>query len=408
MKYIILVGDGMSDRPCPDLDGKTPLEVAEKPEMDALCLRAEMGQTRTIPGSLPAGSDTANLSLMGYDPAAHYTGRSPLEAVSMGVEMGDKDLVFRCNLVHVTDEPAYEARTMVSHSAGMISQQEAEAIMKDLMAHFADEPVRMAVGATYRHVLVMDTGEMPYKIEGLKTTPPHDILGEKIAAHLPQGPLSEQLLHFMKKSAAFLENHPVNLARKAKGLETANSIWLWGEGRKPSLAPFYEKFHLKGSVVSAVPLLHGIGICAGLRPIHVEGATGELETNYEGKVQAALHCLKEGDDFVFLHLEAPDECGHSGIAADKVEAIHRLDQRVLKPLLKGLADIGEDYRLLLLPDHATPLTLRTHVHDPIPYLLYDSSHPQRHADRRYTEAQAAALCPDPSIGHELIARFLLG
>ena len=378
MKYIVVLGDGMADEPIAELGGKTPLEFARTPQMDRLAARSEIGMTSTIPEGMAPGSDTANLSVLGYDPKQYYTGRSPLEALSIGADMRDGEIAFRCNLVTLTEEDVpYEEQTILDHSSGEISTEEAEVLLKavteGLEAYRAELPelsdCRFYVGTSYRHCMIWRNGRQP------ELTPPHDILEKKIGAWLTTDPL---LLKIQKLSYEILKNHPLNQGRKRKGENPANSFWFWGAGTRPALSDFREKFGKKGIMISAVDLLKGIAIGAGMDCAQVAGANGGLDTDYEGKARAAADALlKEGYDFAYIHVEAPDEMGHQGSARKKVQAIENIDRRVLEPLLRQMDASGEPYRLLLLPDHPTPVRLRTHVAEPVPYLLNDSATPRR-------------------------------
>lgn len=406
MKYIVVLGDGMADEPIAELGGKTPLEFARTPQMDRLAARSEIGMTSTIPEGMAPGSDTANLSVLGYDPKQYYTGRSPLEALSIGADMRDGEIAFRCNLVTLTEEDVpYEEQTILDHSSGEISTEEAEVLLKavteGLEAYRAELPelsdCRFYVGTSYRHCMIWRNGRQP------ELTPPHDILEKKIGAWLTTDPL---LLKIQKLSYEILKNHPLNQGRKRKGENPANSFWFWGAGTRPALSDFREKFGKKGIMISAVDLLKGIAIGAGMDCAQVAGANGGLDTNYEGKARAAADALlKEGYDFAYIHVEAPDEMGHQGSARKKVQAIENIDRRVLEPLLRQMDASGEPYRLLLLPDHPTPVRLRTHVAEPVPYLLYDSTTPRR-SPGIYSERTAAASGRRVEKGWELMKYFL--
>lgn len=367
MKYIVVLGDGMADYPIQTLGGKTPLQYAKKPNIDALAKQSEVGLCRTVPEGFKPGSDVANLSVMGYNPKDCYTGRSPLEAVSIGIDLAATDVTLRCNLVTLTDEEAYEDRRMLDYSAGEISTQEARELIAYLKKYFDGERFTLYSGVSYRHCLVVKNG-----VTGNDLTPPHDITDKPIRDHLPKGPLGEKYLDMMKRSAELLRSHPINKARIAAGKRPANSVWFWGEGTKPSLENFQTKFGKKGGVISAVDLVKGIGILAGMKIIDVPGATGNYDTNFAGKAQCALNELLGGLDFVYIHMEAPDECGHQGDIAHKVYSIEQIDEKVVKRLAEGLKAANEDFRILLCPDHPTPIAVRTHVSDPVPYLLYDS------------------------------------
>lgn len=367
MKYLVVLADGMADYPVPELNKKTPLQVSNKPNMDRLAQLGEVGLVRTVPPGMPPGSDVANLAVMGYDPRRYYTGRSPLEAISIGVDLALTDVAFRCNLVTLSDAPTTAEKVMIDYSAGEITTEESKIIINDLAKEFNSDEINFYPGVSYRHLMVWRNGP-----SGCRLTPPHDISDRQIGAYLPQGESSDILLDLMKKSWPILENHPVNLKRKEKGLRPANSIWFWGEGTKPNITGFTEKYGLKGSVVSAVDLTKGLGISAGLRVINVPGATGNIHTNFQGKAQAVLNAFEEGDDFVYLHIEAPDEAGHQGDLKTKIQAIERIDVEVLGLILNELPKISKDYRILLLPDHPTPITLKTHVSDAVPFVIYQA------------------------------------
>jgi 2,3-bisphosphoglycerate-independent phosphoglycerate mutase len=384
LKYVVLLGDGMADYPVESLGGKTPLAKADKPGMDRLAETGFMGLVQTVPRGMAPGSDTANLSVLGYDPRQYYSGRSPFEAASMGVELTGEDVTFRCNLVTLSAEKDYASRTMVDHSADEISTEEAAELMSAVSNRFTHGAIRFYPGVSYRHLMVWQGGPLNWQL-----TPPHDILGRTIGKYLPQGVSAGVLLEMMQESARFLPQHPVNLARVAKGLRPANSAWIWGEGVKPKIPLFFEKYGLRGGVISAVDLVKGIGVCAGLESIHVPGATGNLHTDFKGKAVAALDALKDGLDFVYIHIEAPDECGHRQETENKVKAIEQIDRHTLQTLLKGLPQLGEPFRILLLPDHATPLSLRTHTDDPVPFVIYDSRNLRSYPNRRYDEQAAS-------------------
>lgn len=368
MKYVVVLGDGMADKPMDELGGKTPLEYAKTPTMDFLAAKSEIGLLHTIPEGMSPGSDTANLSVLGYDPKIYYTGRSPLEALSIGVSMKDSDIAIRCNIVTVSDEDVpYEERTILDHSSDEISTQDAKILLDAVREELASEMFQFYLGTSYRHLLIWNRGSV------VELTPPHDVLGQVIGQYLPK---EEALRQMMKKSYDILSRHPLNTARKEAGLHPANSIWFWGAGTKPGLSSFEEKNGKKGAMISAVDLLKGIAVGSGMDNIEVEGADGTLHTNYEGKARAAVKALtKEGYDFVYVHVEAPDEMGHQGSVERKIQAIEYLDSRVIAPIKEGLEQAGEDFRMLVLPDHPTPICVRTHTSDPVPYLLYDSRNP---------------------------------
>ena len=369
MKYIILLSDGMAGRPLPELSGRTTLEAAHTPVMDTLAKVSEIGMTSMVPKGLAPGSDTANLAVMGYDPKKYYTGRSPLEALSIGVDMADSDISFRCNLVTLSEEEgSYEERTILDHSSDEISTKEAEILLNAVKEKLVKEGYQFYTGTSYRHLLIWKGGRV------LELTPPHDILTKEIGSYLPKDPVLREM---MEKSYEILEHHPINENRRKNGLKPANSLWFWGAGTKPALTSFEERTGKKGVMISAVDLLKGIAIGAGMDCVCVEGANGGLHTNYKGKALAAVQALTEdGYDFAYIHVEAPDEMGHQGSAAHKIEAIEHVDKEVLGTVAEKLNQAGEDYRLLLLPDHPTPIEVRTHTGDPVPYLLYDSTKEQ--------------------------------
>ncbi len=368
MKYIVMLADGMAGRPLEELGGRTTMEAAVTPVMDRLAKVSEIGMVSMVPQGMAPGSDTANLSVLGYDPKVYYSGRSPLEALSIGVDMKDTDVSFRCNLVTLSQEEPYEEKTMIDHSSDEISTQEAAVLLEALKEGLTREGYDFYQGISYRHLLVWSKGEV------VELTPPHDILTKKIGEYLPE---DEVLRDMMVKSYEILEDHPINIARKEKGLRPANSAWFWGAGTRPALTDFEEKTGKRGAMISAVDLLKGIAVGAGMKNISVEGANGGLHTNYEGKAKAAASVLlDEGYDFVYIHVEAPDEMGHQGSAADKVKAIENIDEKILSFVTNAFEKAGEDYRMLILPDHPTPVEARTHTQEPVPYLLYDSTKAQ--------------------------------
>lgn len=397
MKYIVVLGDGMSDEPIEALGGKTPLEYASTPAMDALASGGSLGMVQNVPEGMHPGSEVANLSVMGYDPKTDFTGRSPLEALSVGVKMEPDDIIFRCNVVTLTENEPYPEKTILDHSSGEISTPEADQLMDAIRANFNNEEFQFYTGTSYRHIMVWKHGRLA------KLEPPHDHLTQVVGPYLPEEPV---LRDFMERSFDILNNHPVNLRRAAEGKNKGNSLWYWGAGTKPSLGGFTEKTGLKGAMISAVDLLKGIAVGAGMRIYTVEGATGSLDTNWEGKAQAAIDALlKDGCDFAYIHVEAPDEMGHQGLVAEKVQSIEYLDTRVIGPIMQAMEDAGEDYRMLVLPDHPTPIRIRTHSSDPVPYVLYDSTRQQR-KKARYTEAEAKAAGTFIPHGYELLNRLL--
>jgi len=398
MKYIIVLGDGMADKPIAELGDRTPLEYAHTPTMDRLSKLSEVGLVHTIPEGMKPGSDTANLSVLGYDPKKYYTGRSPLEALSIGVDMKDTDIAMRCNIVTLsTDDKPYAEKTIIDHSSGEISTEEARVLLDAVKAELEDDIYKFYVGTSYRHLTIWDKGEI------LELTPPHDVLGQVIGQYLPK---DAKLKDMMEKSYDILSNHPINIDRVNKGLNPANSIWFWGAGTRPSVTSFEEKNHKKGAMISAVDLLKGIAVGARMKNIDVEGADGTLHTNYEGKAQAAVDVLlKEDYDFVYIHVEAPDEMGHQGSVERKVKAIEFLDDRVIKPVVTAMDEAGVDYRMLVMPDHPTPICVRTHTSDPVPYMLYDSTDIQNNT-WNYNEKEAEAGGIYIAEGHKMIDHLL--
>lgn len=393
MKYVVILGDGMADEPIESLGNKTPLEKAATPVMDALAAESEIGLVHTIPEGMKPGSDTANLSVMGYDPKVYYTGRSPLEALSIGVPMKDTDVALRCNIVTVSEEEPYEEKTIIDHSSGEISTKEAAVLLEAVKKELENDIYKFYVGTSYRHCLIWEKGQV------VELTPPHDVLGRVIGQYLPA---DEALRRMQKKSYEILANHPINLARKAQGKNPANSLWFWGAGTKPILTSFEKKNHKKGVMISAVDLLKGIAVGAGMDNICVEGANGGLDTNYEGKAQAAVDALvKKGYDFAYVHVEAPDEMGHQGSIERKIKAIENLDSRVIRLVKEGLDASGEDYRMLVLPDHPTPIRVRTHTSAPVPYLLYDSRKKQQNT-WKYNEREAGDSGNYIAQGHKIM------
>lgn len=366
MKYIVVLGDGMADEPIEELGGKTPLEYADTPTMDKMSKQSEVGLVHTIPEGMSPGSDTANLSVLGYDPKKYYTGRSPLEALSIGVDMKNTDVALRCNIVTVsTDDLPYEEKTIVDHSSSEIGTEDAAVLLEAVRKELETDVYKFYVGTSYRHLTIWDCGEV------VTLTPPHDILGKKIGQYLPQ---DEILRKMQEKSYEILANHPINIERIKKGLNPANSLWFWGAGTRPCVTSFEEKNHKKGAMISAVDLLKGIAIGADMKVIEVEGANGGLDTNYEGKAEAAVDVLlNEGYDMAYVHVEAPDEMGHQGSVERKIKAIENLDSRVIKLIKDALDKAEEDYRMLVMPDHPTPICVRTHTSNPVPYMLFDST-----------------------------------
>jgi len=364
MKYVVVLCDGMSDYPLPELQNKTPMEYAKKPTIDKMAENSELFLVKTVPDGLKPGSDVANLSVMGYDPTVYYTGRSPLEAASIGVSLKVNDTAFRANLVTLSGEGEYESLTMKDYSAGEISTEESTELVNFLSEKLNTDITKYYPGVSYRHLMVWTD----YDGNG-KFTPPHDILDEKIEGYLPT---DKEILNIQKKSRELLKDHPINVKRREEGKNTADSLWIWGEGKSTKLTPFAKLYGKKGAVVSAVDLVKGIGFLAGMDVIEVEGVTGNINTNFDGKAKAALDALKGGADYVYIHLEAPDECGHQGQPEEKARAIELIDEKIVKYICDGLENAGEDYRVMILPDHPTPISIRTHAGDPVPCLIYDS------------------------------------
>lgn len=363
MKYVILQGDGMADYPIEGLGGKSPLEAAATPHMDWLASHGVFGLAHTIPDGFPPGSDVGNMSILGYDPALYHTGRSPLEAASMGVALGPEDIAFRCNLVTLKSDA--DGAVMEDFTAGHISSEEAAEIVRDLNVHLGGDTIEFHPGVSYRHLMVWRGGE-----DGMATTPPHDITDQRVASYLPQGKGSERLQGLMDSSQTLLARHPINKKREEKGKRSATSIWLWGQGRAPTLPSLRERFGINGGVISAVDIINGLGVYAGLERIPVPGITGFFDTNYKGKGEYGLSALEE-KDLVFIHVEAPDEAGHMGDVEKKIKAIEEFDEKVVGTLLSGM-ERWRDWRLLLLPDHPTPIALKTHVAEPVPFVLASS------------------------------------
>lgn len=380
MKYIVVLGDGMADEPLAKLGNQTPLVVAKTPQLDIIAAKSELGLAYTIPEGMKPGSDTANLAVLGYNPRQYYTGRSPLEALSIGVDMNSTDIAIRCNVVTVSDDDKpYEEKTMIDHSSSEISTEDAAVLIQAVRKELENDIYKFYVGTSYRHLLIWDKGEV------VDLAQPHDILEKVIGEYLPEDAVLREM---MKKSYDILNNHPINLERKSKGLNKANSLWFWGAGTKPALTSFEEKNHKKGAMISAVDLLKGIAVGAKMKVIEVPGADGTLHTNYEGKAMAAVKVLLQDDyDFVYIHVEAPDEMGHQGSIPKKIESIEYLDQRVIKVVMEEMKKAGAEYRMLIMPDHPTPIHLRTHTSDPVPYLLYDSTLEQNNK-QLYNEAEA--------------------
>jgi 2,3-bisphosphoglycerate-independent phosphoglycerate mutase len=405
IKYVVIVGDGMADYPIEDLQGKTPLMVSKTPHLDWMAKHGEIGLVKTVPEGFNPGSEIANLSIFGYDPVQYYTGRGPLEAASLGVDLRPNDIAFRCNLV--TLQGLGSETIMEDFAAGHISDEEARKIIFDLNREMGTNEIHFFSGVSYRHLMTLKDGASNFpKLDALELIPPHDIIGKKISSYLPnnRGNGGGTVLNLMNKSQQVLKEHPVNRAREAMGLRPANSIWLWGQGRSPRMFSLKARYGMEGYVISAVPLIKGIGILAGLEVLEVPGATGYFDTNYEGKVQYALNGLRE-KDFVYLHVEAPDEASHMGDLRLKIEAIEAFDEKIVGPVLKGLKAF-ERYKMLVLPDHPTPLYMRTHAGDPVPYVIYSNEgRIEGVPGEAFDEQSAAKSRIVIEKGFELLGRF---
>lgn len=399
MKHVVILIDGAADEPIEKLGGRTPIESAHTPTIDAMAPYSEIGMANTVPKECLPGSDTANLSIMGYDPRVYAFGRSPLEAVSIGIDLKTEDVTFRVNLVSLSeDDEEYEDKVILDHSADEITTEEARVLIDALQEAFGDSLRKFYTGISYRHILVWDGGSVDVQL-----TPPHDILGQAIAKFRPSGVHSDYIWDIMRNSYEVLSHHPINLERKSRGLKPANSIWLWGEGTKPNLPSFEERHHVKGSVISAVDLIKGIAISAGLRSIDVEGVTGTVHTNYKGKADAAIKSLlEEKDDFIYIHLEGPDECGHQQDLDNKVRSLELIDEKIIAPVKKALDESGKDYKILVIPDHPTPLRLRTHTRDSVPYMMYKKGALMVDYDATYGETYAAQTGKDIHEGHTIM------
>ena len=400
MKLAVILGDGMADWAVDVLGGKTPLEVAKHPCMDQFAQDGEFGLVKTVPDGMTPGSDTANLSVFGYDPKRYYSGRSPLEAASLGIPLTERDVTYRCNLVTLSDEASLADTTMIDYSAGEISTDEARELILFLDKRLSSAGIRLYPGFSYRHCLVLNNAQT-----GAELTPPHDFTGKPVAGRLPSGTNAELLLQWMQKAHDILREHPVNRARITAGKNPANAIWFWGEGRKPALTPFLEKTGLHGAVISAVDLIQGIGRCAEMEVVKVEGATGTYETNFAGKAKAAIDVLSRGADYVYVHIEAADECGHHGQVQEKVYSIEQIDTQIIRPVFDYLESCGEDYTILVLPDHPTPIQIRTHSAEPVPFALYRKGD---HAGRktRFTESDASSTGVYLDEAHRLTDRMM--
>lgn len=408
MKYLVILGDGMADYKIESLGNKTPLEVANKPCMDFIAKNGFNGVAKTVPDDMVPESDTANLAILGYDPKIYSKGRSPLEASSMGLEMTPSQYAFRCNVVTLSEGDVYEDRVMLDHSAGEITTAEAAELIRSIEKELGNEFRHFYPGVSYRHCLIYDNPPGYDKNERIYDfSRPHDIIGKRIGEYLPCGEIGDKYKELFVASTKILVNHPINVKRRAEGKNVANSIWLWSPGKKPQLSNFYDKFGLKGTVISAVDLIKGIGLCAGMRSIDVEGATGNYKTNYKGKADAAISAFKDGDDFVYVHVEGPDECGHTADVPNKIKSIEDIDSKIISPVMDYLKSTGEDFKILVMPDHPTPCAIRTHSHENVPFAIYDSSMPLNQGIDSFTEDNALKTgfyIPD---GYNLLANLFI-
>ena len=401
MKYLVIVYDGMADVPIAALGDKTPMEAAKKPYLDTLSRAAHVGTVCNVPEGMVPESDTANLAILSYDPREYSRGRSPLEAMSMGLTMSPEDTALRCNLVAISDDDApYEDKLMLDHSADEISTAEADELIKALNEKLSNEARHLYTGISYRHCLLWKNAADNYNFDR-----PHDIIGQRIGEHLPKGEAGEPFLRFMRESYDILAHHPINEERRRRGLKAANSAWLWSPGKKPALPSFLEKWGLKGTIVSAVDLIKGIGVCAGMEVVEVEGATGNIHTNFRGKAEAAIDAFSRGQDYVYIHVEAPDECGHRAEIENKVLSIEKIDTEILAPVCEYLRSTQETYRVLVLPDHPTPCVLRTHTSDPVPFMIYESDKAHMGVTP-FTEATATARRRHIADGTDLMEMFI--
>lgn len=420
MKYLIIVPDGAGDEKIEELGAKTPLEVAGMPIINGLAAKGEVGMVQTIPEGIAPGSDAANLSVMGYDPAVYLTGRSPLEAASIGIDMLDTDVAFRTNIITLIDpatgkpadgntKTAYEDLIITDHSSGDITTEESDELIKAVDDKLGNDIVKLYTGVSYRHCMIVKDGSTDYQL-----IPPHDVLGKRTGDYLPKGEGNilgsesqgaEFITKFMKDSYEILRNHPINQKRIAKGLNPANTTWIWGQGKKPSLSSFYDKYKITGTAISAVDLIKGIALCAGLDSVDVEGATGTLHTNFDGKAQAAVEEFKKGKDFVYMHLEGPDECSHQGDQPGKIKCLELIDAKIAKPIVEYLKGTGEPFRVLVVPDHRTPLCIRTHSSTPVPFVVYDSTKDQGNDESRAFNETSGEMGKSFGSGYELADYF---
>lgn len=403
MKYVVILADGMADEKIKELGNKTPLAYAYTPHIEKLAPYSIIGAVKTIPEGCPKGSDTANLSVLGYQPEKYYFGRSPLEALSIGVELKQTDVTFRVNLVTLSEEEDYQDKKIIDYGADEITTEEADVLIKAIEAELGDKWRRFYTGISYRHLLVWDEGSTKVKL-----MPPHDMLGKTVKDYKPYGENQEELWKLMSQSYEILSRHPLNKSRKERGLNPANSIWIWGEGTKPTFPSFKVKYNLEGGVISAVDLIKGIAIGTDMKSIDVDGATGTVDTNYEGKANAAINWLIDQDkDFIYIHLEGPDECGHRGELDNKIKAIEYIDQKIIGPVIEALQEKGLDYKLMVLPDHPTPVGLRTHTGDRVPFMIYNSQQQiPMNEDNTYNEEYASRSKYQIDEGWRLMDKFL--
>ena len=401
MKYLVLIPDGMADEPVEALSNRTPMEAAYKPCMDSLARRSTVGLVSNVPEGMVPESDTANMAILSFDPKVYSRGRSPLEAISMGLQMAPDETAYRCNVVTLSEDEDYDQKIMLDHSADEITTAEADELIKSLEAHFGNEMRHFYTGVSYRHCILWKNGNDSYDFSR-----PHDIIGRPITDYLPKEENGGgEFYRLMKESYEVLNSHPINQARRARGLKPANSIWLWSPGKKPKLPNFTEKWGIHGTVISAVDLIKGIGLCAGMKSIDVEGATGNVHTNYDGKAQAAIQAFEDGADLVYVHVEGPDECGHRAEVENKVLSIERIDQKILAPVYEYLQNCKTAFKIMVLPDHPTPLRIRTHSIDPVPFLIYDSTFEVQGVES-FSEANAAETGLYIAAGHTLLDHLI--
>ena len=402
MKYLVLIPDGMADEPIEALGNRTPMEAADKPCMDTLASLSTVGLVSNVPEGMVPESDTANMAILSFDPKIYSRGRSPLEALSMGLDMAPDETAYRCNVVTLSDEGEYEQKVMLDHSADEITTAEANELIQAMEAHFGNDMRHFYTGVSYRHCILWKDSDDTYEFSR-----PHDIIGRTIADYLPKEENGgEEFYRLMKESFAILNHHPVNEARRARGLKPANSVWLWSPGKKPCLPNFSEKWGIRGAVISAVDLIKGIGLCAGMQSIDVEGATGNVHTNYDGKAQAAIQAFESGVDLVYVHVEGPDECGHRAEIENKVLSIELIDQKILAPVYEYLKSTGEDFKIMVLPDHPTPIRIRTHSRAPVPFFIYDSTI-EENGVASFSEKTAAEQDICIPAGHTLLERLIV-